>query len=59
MLNEISPFSSPQLPEMITPAKIIVRFALHERAKNAFTILFTGEIVNDCNIILVKGVTCF
>jgi len=27
MLNGISPFSSPQLPEMIAPSKSIVRLA--------------------------------
>jgi len=37
--------------------KQIDRFAFYERAKNAFAIVITGELVKYGNIILKKGVT--
>lgn len=37
--------------------EFIDRFSFYERAKNAFAIIVTGEVVKYANIILKKGVT--
>ena len=45
--------TNPDLPSI----KRLDRYSFYERAKNAFAVVMTGEMVKYGNIILVKGVT--